>query len=344
MRALVMRGFGGLEQLGVAEVPEPAINAPDQVLVRVRCASINHIDLYVLGGLPKAKYDFPHVMGSDAAGVVERVGSGVTAFKPGDRVLLNPGLSCGRCDVCRAGEQPLCRSYRILGEHLEGTIAEHLVVPEANLARIDAEWSWPEAGGFTLATLTSWRMLHSRARLRAGETVLIWGIGGGVGLASVQIARQLGARVIATSSSDAKLEVAQRLGADVLLNHERVDVAREVRGVTGVGADVVVDCVGEKTWDASLRALRPMGRLVTCGATTGPHVSLDIRRLFWFQWSLLGSTMGSDREFREIIALGERGRLRPVIDSVVPLDRGAEAFQRMHEGRQLGKLVIEVTQ
>ena len=344
MRALVMRGFGGLEQLGVTEVPDPVINAPDQVLVRVRCASINHIDLYVLGGLPKAQYDFPHVMGSDAAGVVERVGSGVTTFKPGDRVLLNPGISCGRCDVCRAGEQPLCRSYRILGEHLEGTISEYLVVPEANLARIDAEWSWPEAAGFTLATLTSWRMLHSRARLQAGETVLVWGIGGGVGLASVQIARQLGARVVATSSSDAKLEVAHRLGADVLLNHGRVDVAREVRSLTGVGADVVVDCVGEKTWEASLKALRPMGRLVTCGATTGPHVSLDIRRLFWFQWSLLGSTMGTDREFREIVKLGERGRLRPVVDSVVPLERGAEAFQRMHEGRQLGKLVIEVTQ
>jgi NADPH:quinone reductase-like Zn-dependent oxidoreductase len=150
--------------------------------------------------------------------------------------------------------------------------------------------------------------------------------------------------VIATSSSDAKLQVAQRLGADVLLNHGRVDVAREVRSLTGVGADVVVDCVGEKTWEASLKALRPMGRLVTCGATTGPHVSLDIRRLFWFQWSLLGSTMGSDREFREIVTLGERGKLRPVIDSVVPLERGADAFRRMHEGGQLGKLVIEVSQ
>jgi NADPH:quinone reductase-like Zn-dependent oxidoreductase len=187
-------------------------------------------------------------------------------------------------------------------------------------------------------------MLTTRARLRAGETVLIWGIGGGVGLASVQIAALLGARVVATSSSDAKLEVARQLGADVTLNHGTADVAREVRSLTGVGADVVLDCVGEKTWESSLKALRPLGRFVTCGATSGPQVTLDLRRLFWFQWSLLGSTMGNDREFREIVALGERGSLRPVVDSVVPLDEGRAAFARMTEGRQLGKLVIEVTQ
>lgn len=343
MRAIVMRGFGGLEQLAVADVPQPTIQAPDQVLVRVHAAAINHIDLYVLGGLPKAEYRFPHVLGSDAAGTVEAVGEGVTGLRPGDRVLVNPGISCGGCESCRAGDQPLCRRFRILGEHLEGTIAEYLVVPERNLARIGPGWSWPEAAAFPLATLTSWRMLTTRARLRAGETVLIWGAGGGVGLASVQIARLLGARVIATSSSDAKLETARRLGADLTLNHTSADIAREVRGLTGVGADVVVDCVGEKTWDSSLKALRPMGRLVTCGATTGPHVSLDLRRLFWFQWTLMGSTMGSDREFREIVALGERGTLRPVIDTVFPLEEGAKAFARMAEGRQLGKLVIEVT-
>jgi NADPH:quinone reductase-like Zn-dependent oxidoreductase len=339
-----MQGFGGLEQISVADVPRPAITGPDQVLVRVRAAAINRIDLYVLGGLPKARYQFPHILGSDGAGEVEAVGPGVTAVAPGDRVVINPGVSCGRCDVCRAGDQPLCRGFRILGEHLEGTIAEYIVVPEANLARVGSDWSWPEAGGFTLATLTAWRMLTSRARIRAGETVLVWGIGGGVGLASVQIARLLGARVVATSSSDAKLLVAQQLGADVLLNHQTTDVAREVRSLTGVGVDVVVDCVGEKTWDSSLKALRPLGRLVTCGATTGPHVTLDIRRLFWFQWSLLGSTMGSDREFRDIVALGERGRLRPVIDSVIPLAEGVRAFERLQAGEQLGKLVIEVTQ
>ncbi len=343
MRALVMRGFGGLDQIAAADVPRPVPQRATDVLVRIHAAAINRIDLFVLKGLPKAQYDFPHVLGSDGAGVVESVGPDVSGVEPGDRVLLNPGIACGRCDVCRAGEQPLCRQYRILGEHLEGTIGEYVVVPEANLAKITGSWTWAEAAAFPLATLTAWRMLMSRARLRPGETVLVWGIGGGVALAAVQIARLIGARVIATSSSDAKLLVATRLGADVALNHTRQDVAREVRALTGAGADVVVDSVGEQTWEASLKALRPMGRLVTCGATSGPAVNLDLRRLFWFQWSLLGSTMGNDREFREVVALGERGQLRPVIDSTVPLAEGAAAFRRMAGGRQLGKLVIEVT-
>jgi len=342
MRALAMKGFGGLEQIETVEVSPPTVRAPDDVRVRIHAAALNRIDLFVLRGLPKAQYAFPHVLGSDGAGVVEEVGPAVTAVKPGDRVLINPGISCGRCNACRAGEQPLCRKYRILGEHIEGTAAEFVVVPEVNLAVIGDSWTWAEAAAFPLATLTAWRMLVSRAQLRAGETILIWGIGGGVGLAAVQIARLLGARVVATSSSDAKLEVAQRLGAHITLNHSSADVARDVRNLTGVGADVVLDSVGEKTWESSLKALRPMGRLVTCGATTGPHVSLDIRKLFWFQWTLLGSTMGNDREFREVVALGERGLLRPVVDSVVPLADGAAAFARLAEGRQLGKVVIEV--
>jgi NADPH:quinone reductase-like Zn-dependent oxidoreductase len=337
-----MKGFGGLEQIETVEVSAPAIRAPDEVKVRIMAAALNRIDLFVLRGLPKAQYAFPHILGSDGAGVVEEVGPAVTAVKPGDRVLINPGISCGRCNACRAGEQPLCRKYRILGEHIEGTTAEFVVVPEVNLAVIGDSWTWAEAAAFPLATLTAWRMLVSRAQLRAGETILIWGIGGGVGLAAVQIARLLGARVVATSSSDAKLEVAQRLGAHITLNHSSADVARDVRNLTGVGADVVLDSVGEKTWESSLKALRPMGRLVTCGATTGPHVSLDIRKLFWFQWTLLGSTMGNDREFREVVALGERGLLRPVVDSIVPLADGAAAFARLAEGRQLGKVVIEV--
>ena len=343
MRALTMTGFGDLDRLAVLEVPRPVLASPDDVLVRIRAAALNRIDLHVLGGLPKAQYAFPHIMGADGAGTVEAVGDGVTGIRPGDRVLMNPGRSCGRCDACRSGDQPLCRSYGILGEHFEGTIAEYVVVPEANVSRIGEGFSWAEAASFPLATLTAWRMLTTRARLRAGETVLVWGMGGGVALAAVQIAKLLGARVVATSSSDAKLEVAKQLGADVTINHTSRDVARDVRSLTGVGADVVVDSVGEKTWEASLRALRPLGRLVTCGATTGPLVTLDLRKLFWFQWSLLGSTMGSHREFREIVALAERGLLRPVVDSVVPLVDGGSAFARMASGTQLGKLVIEVS-
>lgn len=343
MRALTMTGFGDLECLEPADVPHPGAPGPGEVLVRMRAAAINHIDLFVVGGLPKAQFTFPHVLGSDGAGIIEAVGDGVTGLSPEDSVLLNPGLSCGRCPVCLAGEQPLCREFRILGEHVEGTIAEYVRLPAVNVAPAPADYSWPEAAAFPLATLTAWRMLMTRARLRPGETVLIWGIGGGVALAAVQIAKLAGARVVATSSSTAKLAVAQRLGADVLLDHTARDVARDVRNLTGTGADVVVDSVGEATWEHSLRALRPMGRLVTCGATTGPMVSLDVRRLFWFQWEILGSTMGSHREFREVVTLAGRGQLRPVIDSVVPLAEARSAFARMAEGRQLGKLVIEVT-
>jgi NADPH:quinone reductase-like Zn-dependent oxidoreductase len=281
-------------------------------------------------------------VGTDAAGVVDQVGDGVSDLQPGDRVVVNPGISCGSCAACQADQQPYCRSFGILGEHRPGTAAELLVVPARNVAKVTEQLSWAEAAALPLATLTGWRMLVTRAQLRAGETVLIWGVGGGVALAALQIAKHLGARVIATSSSDTKLERARSLGADLTLNHSTEDIARATRDYTKVGADVVVDSVGEQTWDRSLRVLRPGGRLVTCGATTGPHVSLDLRRLFWFQWSLLGSTMGSDGEFRAVIAVANSGKLRPVVDSVVPLERGIEAYRRLASGEHLGKVVIEV--
>jgi NADPH:quinone reductase-like Zn-dependent oxidoreductase len=216
------------------------------------------------------------------------------------------------------------------------------VVPARNVVQVTDAFSWAEAAALPLATLTAWRMLATRARVVAGEFVLIWGIGGGVALAALQIARHLGARVIVTSSSDAKLDKARALGAELALNHATHDVPREVRAASGGGAHVVVDSVGEKTWDRSLKALRPGGRLVTCGATTGPNVSLDIRRLFWFQWSLLGSTMASQGEFRAMMALANSGKLRPVIDSVHPLADGQAAYRRLASGDHLGKVVLEV--
>lgn len=342
MRALTLRQIGGLENLEVRDMPDPGDPPPGWVRIRVQAAALNRLDLFVTQGLPHTSPSFPHIVGSDAAGVIEQVGAGVASLQPGARVVVNPGLSCRQCAPCQAGEQPSCRRYRILGEHLPGTLAEFLLVPEQNVAVIPAEIPWAEAAAFPLATLTAWRMLTSRAQVQAGETVLIWGAGGGVAQAAIQVAVLRGARVIATSGSDTKLRLARTLGAELALNHRTGDVVRQVRDLTGAGVDVVVDSVGQATWASSLRALRPMGRLVTCGATSGPQVALDLRKLFWFQWSILGSTMGNDAEFQAIVEQFRRGRLRPVVDSVVPLAEGPAAYARLAAGAQSGKLVIEV--
>jgi NADPH:quinone reductase-like Zn-dependent oxidoreductase len=309
----------------------------------MHAAALNRLDLFVAQGLPNFRCPFPHVVGSDGAGVIEAVGPAVEGLAPGDRVMLNPGVSCLRCDACLAGEHPLCERYAILGEHRAGTAADYVVVPARNVARIGDDMPWAEAAAFSLATLTAWRMLVTRARLAAGETVLIWGIGGGVAQAALAIARLVGATTIVTSSSAAKLAAARAAGADHAIDHATQDVAAEVRRVTGGrGAHVVVDSVGERTWPTSLRCLRRLGRLVTCGGTSGPMVGLDVRKLFWHQWSILGSTMGTYREYAAVAALARQGRLWPTVDAVVPLAEGVEAFRRLASGAQYGKLVIEV--
>jgi NADPH:quinone reductase-like Zn-dependent oxidoreductase len=344
MKALTLMAVGGPDQLRVRELPEPAIQSPDQVLVRIHAAALNRLDLFIADGLPGVNYSFPHVMGSDGAGTVVELGSAVTGLRPGDRVMINPTVSCGNCPWCLQGEESLCARIQVLGEHRSGTVAEYVVVPADNLARVPSAMPWPQAAAFSLATLTAWRMLVSRGQVQPGETVLIWGIGGGVALAALLIARHLGARTIVTSSSGAKLETARSLGADLTLNHRDVDVGAEARKVTdGVGVDVVVDSVGEQSWQHSLRALRRGGRLTLCGATTGPMVGLDLRRLFWHQWSILGSTLGSRREYAEIVGLAGQGKLWPVVDRVVPLDEALAAVNRLKRGEQVGKLVIEVS-
>ncbi|HEU5303535.1 MAG TPA: zinc-binding dehydrogenase [Gemmatimonadales bacterium] len=343
MKALTLAATGGLEHLRVWELPQPAIRSPRQVLVRVHAAALNRLDLFVASGLSGVTYSFPHVLGSDGAGLVQETGSAVREFRPGDRVMINPALSCGECAACRSGEESLCERLRVLGEHCGGTIAEYVVVPAENLAPVPPGMSWAQAAAFSLATLTAWRMLVTRARLQPGETVLIWGIGGGVALAALQIARHIGARPIVTSGSAAKLDAARQLGAEVALDQGEADVVVEVRKVTGGrGADVVVDSVGQESWQGSLRSLRRGGRLVICGATSGPMVSMDLRRLFWHQWSILGSTLGSRREYAEIVALAAQGKLWPVIDRTVPLGDALAAFERLQRGEQVGKLVIEV--
>jgi NADPH:quinone reductase-like Zn-dependent oxidoreductase len=345
MRALTLVATGGIEHLRAQELPKPAIQQPDDVLVRVHAVALNRLDLFVTEGLPGFAAPFPHVVGSDGAGVVEDVGPEVSRVRPGDRVMVNPVLSCGQCAACTAGEESLCEKLRVLGEHVGGTAAEYIVLPSANLALIPKTMPWAEAASFSLATLTAWRMLVTRARLKPGEWVLIWGIGGGVALAALQITRLLGGRAVVTSGADAKLDVARRLGAEGTINHTRSDVVAEFRRLTGGnGADVVVDSVGERSWGDSLRCLKRGGRLVICGATTGPHVALDLRRLFWRQWDVLGSTLGNRGEYSDIVRLAEQGKLWPVIDQVVPWDDAVAAFTRLRNGEQTGKLVIEVAQ
>ena len=344
MRALALSGTGGLEHLAIVELPRPRIRHADDVLVRVHAAGLNRLDLFVAAGLPGIDYAFPHVVGSDGAGVVEDVGDGVQQVQPGDRVMINPGLSCGQCPACREEEESLCATFRVLGEHLPGTAADYVVLPAANLAPVPETMPWSQAAAFSLATLTAWRMLVTRAQVRAGETALIWGIGGGVAMAALQIAQFLGVRAIVTSGSDAKLKAARRLGAAETINHASANVVAEVRRLTGGrGADVVVDSVGERSWQDSLRAMRRGGRLVICGATTGPMVSLDLRRLFWHQWSVLGSTLGNRREYAEVVRMAHQGRFWPVVDCVVPLAEWPVALERLERGEQFGKLVLEVS-
>jgi NADPH:quinone reductase-like Zn-dependent oxidoreductase len=309
----------------------------------MRAAALNHLDLFLLGGLPGVTVTPGWILGADGTGVVESVGASVTTAAVGDTVVINPGISDRTCEYCRAGEQPLCPRFGILGEHRPGTMAELVVVPATNVLKIAADANEAEAAAFTLATLTAYRMIVTRAQISDGERVLIWGIGGGVALACLQIAKMLGAHVTVTSHSDEKLARARALGADDTVNHVGVDVGREMRARTGKkGVDVVVDSVGEQTWSQSLGALGRRGRLVTCGGTSGPMVTTDVRKLFWNQWSILGSTMGNDAEFVAVVEHFNSGRLRPPIDRVYPLAEGRAAFERLAEGKQFGKLVVAI--
>ncbi len=344
MRGLVLGGHGGLEQLSVRDdLPMPALDGPRSVRLRMSAVALNRLDLFVLAGWPGLTLTPDWVPVADGTGVVESIGEAVTQVKVGETVVLNPGISCRTCAYCLAQQQPLCLQYQILGEDRSGTAAEYIVVPESGLAAVSAGIAVEERAGFGLATLTAYRMLVGKARVQAGEQLLIWGIGGGVALAALQLAKARGATVWVTSSDPAKLARATAMGADHALNHASENVPSLIRAATGRrGVDVVIDSVGTATWGRSLSALGRGGRLVTCGGTSGPMVETDVRRLFMNQWTISGSTMGSEQEWAAIVEEFRSGGLRPPVDSVYPLSEAREAYARLHSGQQFGKVVIRM--
>jgi NADPH:quinone reductase-like Zn-dependent oxidoreductase len=339
MRAITLREHGGPEVLRYEELPDLAPGA-GEVRVRVQAVALNHLDVWVRKGLPHLKLHYPHIPGGDVAGVVDLVGDGVRGVRPGDEVVLNPGVSCGHCRQCLSGRDNLCREYSILGEHRDGGCAEQIVVPAANLVPAPKNLSPVERAAIPVTFLTAWQMLVEKARVQPGETVLVHAAGSGVGVAGVQIAKLLGAQVIATASTEDKLRRAGELGADHLVLSTG-DVLGEARRITGKrGVDVVFEHVGAATWETSLSACAWGGRVVTCGATSGFAAKTDLRHVFFRQLSILGSTMGSKGSLFTILDHVAAGRLKPVVDRTLPLAQAAEAHRLLDERAQFGKIVL----
>jgi NADPH:quinone reductase-like Zn-dependent oxidoreductase len=340
MRAVVFNNHGGEDVLELADMPEPEI-AANEVLVRIKACALNHLDVWVRKGMRGLQLAMPHILGSDIAGVVERVGDLVSNTKPGDEVVLSPGLSCMHCEYCLAGCDNLCARYSVLGAFADGGYAEFVKVPSVNVIAKPANLSFAEAASVPLVFLTAWHMLGARVKLKAGETLLVHAAGSGVGSAAIQIGKLFGARVIATASTAAKLDKAKGLGADETINYQEEDFLEAVRRLTGKrGVDVVFEHTGEATWDKSVRSLVRGGRLVTCGATSGFNGALDIRYLFSRQISLVGSYMGAKAELLEVLKLVEAGRLKAVVDRVLPLEQAADAHRALENRAQFGKVVL----
>jgi NADPH:quinone reductase-like Zn-dependent oxidoreductase len=341
MKALTFHEFGGPDKLRYEDVPDPKIK-PNEVLVRVRACALNHLDLFVREGIPALKTPLPFWTGCDIAGEIAEVGADVPAVKVGTRVAVNPNLTCGRCEFCAQGEDSLCVRYGILGEHVPGGLAEYVAVRGDNVLPLPTAISFEAAASFVLTNMTAWRMVVTQGQVRPGQDVLVIGVGGGVSSTAVQIARLCGARVIVTSSDDAKLEKAKALGAEVGINYKtHPEWAKLVFEATGKrGVDVVIENVGAATWKDSIRSLKGGGRLVTCGSTSGPIGETLIPLLFWKQAHLIGSTMANRKEFHDVMGQFFAGRLRAIIDEVVPLKDGAAAQQRLAEGKQFGKIVL----
>lgn len=342
MKAIVFHQHGGPEVLKYEDASEPAVRAND-VLIRVKACALNHLDLWVRRGLPNLAIPLPHIPGSDIAGEIAKIGTDVTNVRVGQKVVLAPLVSCGKCPACLAGLDNHCRHATNLGYMIDGGCAEFVRAPEVNCLPYPENLKWEEAAAIPLVFQTAWHMLITRAQLQPGEDVLLLGASSGVGSAAIQIAKFFGARVIATAGSDQKLAKAKELGADHFINHKSQKIRDEVRRITNKrGVDVVFEHVGTATWEDSLASLAPTGRLVTCGATTGYDAKVDLRFLFSRQLSLLGSYMGTKSELHTVMRLVAVGKLKPVVDRIFPLAEAATAHAYLESGSQFGKVVLSV--
>jgi NADPH:quinone reductase-like Zn-dependent oxidoreductase len=342
MKALYLKSHGGPEAVEVGTLPDPHAG-PGEVRVRVRAAALNHLDLWVRAGWPSLKLPFPHILGADMAGEVDEVGPGADAALRGQRVVVVPGLSCGACPQCLAGRDNYCRRAMLMGEHAGGGQAEFIVVPARNVLPLPSNVSFVDAAALPVTFQTAWHMLTSRAPVGPLSWVLVHAGGSGVGSAGVQIAKLFGATVIATAGSDAKCDRAKKLGADHVVNYTRQDFLEEVRRLTARrGVDVVFEHTGQATWEKSIRSLAIGGNLVTCGATSGYKGDVDIRYLFARRIGILGSTMGTRAELESIVAMVAQGRLKPIIDKVLPLAEGKTAQALLESRDVFGKIVLEV--
>jgi NADPH:quinone reductase-like Zn-dependent oxidoreductase len=338
MKAVRIHQFGGPEVLIYEDIADPQPRK-DQVLVRVRACALNHLDIWVRKGLPGVK--LPHILGSDVAGEVVEVGEYVAAFKTGQRVLLAPMHYCGHCAKCVTGLQNQCREFTVLGNGVDGGNCELIAVPAANVTPIPDSLDFNQAASVPLVFLTAWHMLVGRAGIRPGQTVLVLGASSGVGIAAIQIAKFFHCRVITTAGDETKLEKGRELGADFGINHYKQKISEEVRKITNKeGVDIVVEHVGAATWDESVKSLKIGGTLVTCGATTGPNVALDLRHLFARQLTLLGSYMGTMGELHEVLRHVFAGRLNPVVDRVFPLSELRAAHEYLERSQMFGKIVV----
>lgn len=340
MRAAIFHKRGGIENLVVEEVPTPT-PGPGEALVKVRACGLNHLDLFAREGSHGVHAPLPHIGGLEPAGQIAALGPEVTGWQPGDRVLVGSAITCGACEFCRGGNDNLCARRKVIGIHVAGGLAEYIKVPASILVRIPDTLSWIQAAAAPTAFGTAWHMLVSRAALRPGEWVLVHAAGSNVGVAGIQIAKYLGATVIATASTDEKLAKAKELGADFTINYAQANFSHGVMQLTDQrGVEVVFEHVGTTTWERSIACLRPLGRLVTCGSTTGRYGQTDLWSVFWKQVSILGSFAFSSTEFRAVWELLAQGRFHPVIDRCFPLAEIVAAQQYLQERKQFGKVVV----